>query len=284
MAVMALSLILLFQTSRSAGTLVSPPPSLEEQAATIGLLASTYSAARSRCCGLNTTQQQNPDDHETRAAAPSPKPLVTPNLEEEEYDDIDLDKLTDETDTVACYTSDDCKIALHDEAFFCLTFPNENGTCRPRLPQGGACRHDYFCQQGLICSQPGQTCVDQSERSQIGGFCIDDSSCEGAANICDFDSGRCISAEDQAIRRAASRTSSLNQSNCGAVEKAECYDRCKPYTKKEILLCSYCCLDCEFKISCAKAKRATAKPPSSFNRTDVGPIVPRHVIGPLLRP
>lgn len=277
----AITLIFEFDTSVGAGVLFSPPPTLEQQAETIGLLASAYSDARSKCCNTSTTQNKT-GHYAAVAITPPLQSLGASGAEVDDY--LDLDNIEDETDTITCTSSGDCKIALHQEGLFCLTFPGENGTCRPQIPQGGACRDDGFCQQGLVCSQPGKICVEQSRLSQVGGFCTEDSSCEGAANVCDLNIMRCINDGDQALHKAAVRNSSSPMPICDAVERAECYERCNAYTKKEVLLCSYCCLDCESKISCAKAKGSTAKSSARSASKDIGASVPKSVTGPLLRP
>jgi hypothetical protein len=92
--------------------------------------------------------------------------------------------------------------------------------------------------------------------------------------MCDLDSGVCVNRDDAALREAAAAAaaatapSAAPPASCGAVERAECYDKCSPTTRKSVLQCSFCCLDCEATRSCARVASGGG----------------RHVTGPLFRP
>ena len=56
--------------------------------------------------------------------------------------------------------------------------------------------------------------------------------------MCDLDSGICVNQDEARLRKAAiaaATTPSSVADRCGAVERAECYDKCSPKSRKEIL-------------------------------------------------
>ena len=259
-------LLLLFLPSTMVGLVGGDParPSdMEKEAAAIGLVA--QGRAVMRCC----RDQQDSPAPAAMGLAPAPLPVVVPRAD----DEVGVDD--DAGDDVVCFSSDEC----HSPALFCLSFSDDldqSGTCSPRIPRGGACLHDDYCKAGLVCTSPSFVCRDEKNLSPVGGFCSEDDDCRGSAGRggewnavkCDLDSGTCVNRDDAALRKAAASapSSSVASASCGTVERAECYDNCNPATRRDVLRCSFCCLDCEASKSCAKA------------------LGNAHVTGPLFRP